>query len=347
MTRTPISSTSAPGSDSLQPRHQPSRREWLVKAGALAGVAMSGAVTSTAWAQTYPSHPLRMVVPLPAGGVTDVMARLIAQKLGELWGQTVIVDNKGGAGTIIGTQAVAKSAPDGYTFGMVISAHTINPSMHKDLPYDTVNDFTPLTQVGFAVMALVAHKDFPANDVAGLIREAKAKPGIPYASLGIGTATQLAGELLKVKTGIDLTHVPYPGSAPAYNDLLSGRVPVGFVVLESAVQHVKAGNLKVLAITNAKRSKIYPDYPTIGETIPGYALESMFGFVGPKGMPPAIAAKLSHDLIQVLQVPATRNRMGELGTEVVASQPKEFDAFIRSQITMWEPLVKASGAKIE
>jgi tripartite-type tricarboxylate transporter receptor subunit TctC len=289
-----------------------------------------------------------MIVPMPPGGATDGMARIIAQKLSTRWGQSVVVDNRAGAGAIIGTQAVARSTPDGYTFGLVISSHTINPSLRDNLPYDTVRDFTPLTQIGSSVIALVAHPGFAAKDVAGLIAAAKAQPGrLEYASLGVGTSTHVAGELLKVRTGIDMVHVPYNGSAPAYNDLLPGRVKVGFVILESALPHIEAGRLKMLAITNARRTAFHPEFPTIGETVPGYEFVSIFGFVAPAGLPPAVTRKLSSDLIAVIRQPDVVHQMNEWGTEVVASQPDEFGRFIVSEIDKTRVVVKAANIHLD
>lgn len=322
-----------------------SRRDALRTASAFA---VSALLSRHALAADFPSRPLRMVIPLPPGGATDVVGRLMALKLGELWNQSVIVDNKPGAGTIVGTQAIARAPADGYTFGIVISAFTINPSLRTDLPYDAVKDFAPLSLLGFPVIALVAIPSFPADDVTGLIEKARATPGaVSYASLGIGTATHLAGELINVRTKAGMVHIPYNGSAPAYNDLLSGRVPVGFVLLDSALPHVKAGKLKVLGITNAHRSRIYPDYPTIGETIPGYSLESLFGFVAPAGLPAPVAAKLSGDLVKVMQMPDVRHRLAELSVEPVGSTATDFAATIRSEITKWAPVVKAAGIKAE
>lgn len=325
-------------------------RRGLLRAGA--ALAASGALPLRALAQepasAFPSHPVKMVIPLPPGGATDVIGRLLGQKLGELWRQSVIVDNNPGAGTIVGTQAIARAPADGYTFGIVISAFTINPSLRNDLPYDATKDFTPLSLLGFPVIALVAIPSFPANDVAGLIAKARAKPGsVSYASLGIGTATHLAGEMMNVRAETGMVHIPYNGSAPAYNDLLSGRVQVGFVLLDSALPHVKAGKLKVLAVTNAKRSRIYPDYPTVGETIPGYSLESLFGFVAPRGLPAPIAAKLSGDIVKVIQLPEVRQRLAELSVEPVGSSAAEFEATIRSEIVKWAPVVKAAGVKAD
>jgi tripartite-type tricarboxylate transporter receptor subunit TctC len=333
--------------DKSQP--QTSRRTVLRALGAFAGgMSLLGTARAEESAASFPSRPVRMVIPLPPGGATDVVGRLIGEKLGELWHQSVVIDNKPGAGTIVGSQLIAKAPADGYTFGMAISALTINPSLRTDLPYDAAKDFTPLTLLGFPVIALVAHPSFPAHDVAGLIATARAKPGsVSYASLGVGTATHLAGELMNVREHTAMVHIPYNGSAPAYNDLLSGRVPVGFVLLDSALPHVKAGKLKVLAITNAHRSKIYPDYPTIGETVPGYSLESLFGFIAPRGLPDAIAAKLSNDLVKVIGMPDVRQRLAALSIEPVGSSSAEFAAVIRSEIVKWAPIVKASGAKVE
>jgi tripartite-type tricarboxylate transporter receptor subunit TctC len=327
-----------------------SRRSTLRIAGA--GALCLGALGRFAHAEesaaVFPSRSLRMIVPLPPGGATDAIARLVGEKLGQMWNQSLVIDNRPGAGTIVGTQQIARAPADGYTFGMVISAFTINPSLRKDLPYDAARDFTPLTLLGFPVIALVANPSFAPNDVAALIAAAHAKPGsISFASLGVGTATHLAGELMNVKASTGMVHVPYNGSAPAYNDLLSGRIPIGFVLLDSALPHVKAGKLKVLAITNAHRSRIYPDYPTVSETIPGYAIESLFGFVAPRGVPAPIAGKLSTDLVKVIAMPDVRQRLTELSVEPVGSSAQEFEATIRSEIAKWGPVARASGVKLE
>ena len=299
-------------------------------------------------AKAFPDKPVRIVVPLPPGGATDVMARLIAQKLGERWGQPVVLEHKPGGGTVIGTQAVAAAPPDGHIIGVVISAYTINPSLRKDLPYDTLRDLAPLTQIGNTVLALVAIPAFPADDLRGLLAEAKKKPGeLAYASLGVGTATHLSGELLKIRGGVDLLHVPYPGSAPAYKDMLGGRVPLGFVVLQSALPHVKAGRLKVIGITGAKRSAVYPEFPALAETLPGYVVESMFGLVAPGATPKDVVRRISADAGAVLRDPAMTARFTELGIEIVASSPEEFGAFIRAEIEKWAPVVRASGARAE
>ena len=305
-------------------------------------------LASAAAAQSFPSRAVKLVVPLAPGGASDVIARLIAHKLSEQWGQPVVLENKPGGGTVLGAQAVASAPPDGHTIGLVISAFTINPSLRKDLPYDTLKDFAPLTQIGNTVLALVANAAFPADDLRGLLAEAKKRPGeFAYASLGVGTSTHLAGELLKIRGGVDLLHVPYSGSAPAYKDMLGGRVPLGFVVLQSALPHVRAGRLKVIGITGAKRSAVYPEYPALGEALPGYSMESMFGLVAPGATPKDLVRKISTDAAGVLRDPAMKARFADLGVEIVASAPEEFGAFIRSEIDKWAPVVKASGAKAE
>jgi len=297
-------------------------------------------------ARDFPERPVRLIVPLPPGGATDVVARLVAQKLSDAWGQPVVLEHKPGGGTVIGAQAVATAPPDGHTLGIVISALTINPSLRKDLPYDTLKDFAPLTQIGNTVMALVAAADFPAGDLRGLIAEAKKAPGaIAYASLGVGTGTHLAGELLKMRAGVDLLHVPYAGSAPAYKDMLGGRVPLGFVLLQSALPHVKAGRLKVIGVTSAKRSDAYPEFPALAEALPGYSVDSMFGLVAPGATPKDLVRRIGADAGAALRDPALKARLAELGIDVVASSPDEFGAFIRAEIGKWTPVVKASGAQ--
>ena len=312
----------------------------------LAGLAAL-VLAAAALAQPFPSRPVRLIVPLPPGGATDVVARLLAQKLEAAWEQPIVLEHKPGGGTVIGAQAVASAPPDGHTLGIVISAFTINPTLRRDLPYDTLKDFAPITQIGNSVMALVGVPGAP-DDLRALIAEAKKKPGeLAYASLGVGTGTHLAGELLKMRAGIDLLHVPYPGSAPAYKDLLAGRVPLGFVLLQSALPHVRAGRLKVLGVTTARRSDAYPEFRALAEELPGFSVDSMFGLVAPGATPRPIVAKISADAAAALRAPVLKARFAELGLEPVGSTPEEFGAFLRAEIAKWAPVVRASGAKPE
>ena len=325
-----------------------SRRNALKQLGAL-GVSMVAPIAAGQGGAALhkPSRPVRLISPLLAGGATDAIVRPIGARLSELWGQPVIVENKPGGGTIIGTLAVATAPADGHTFGVAISALTVNPSLHSDLPYDTFKDITPITQIGSVTGVVVAHPSFEPNNLEELIALARAKPGsISYATLGIGTAAHIVSELLKVRKGIDMVHIPYSGSSAAYRELIPGRVPVGFVLLESAQPHVQAGKLKVLAITDIKRNKIYPQYPTIEETVPGLGYESVFGFIGPRNLPPAILNAMNADIVRVLQEPQTRLRLERQAMNIVASSPSEFAAVIRREVDYWKQAVKESGAHV-
>lgn len=294
-----------------------------------------------------PTRPVKLVSPLLAGGATDAIVRPIAQRLSELWGQPVVVENHPGGGTVIGTQAVVSAAPDGLTFGVAISALTINPSLRNDLPYDTFRDVTPITHIGSLTGALIAHPSFAPNNVAELVALAKAKPGsISWASLGVGTGGHITGELLCKRAGIDMVHVPFNGSSAAYRDILPGRVPIGFVVLESAQQHIKAGKLKLLAVSDRHRNKLYPQVPTIAETVPGVGFESVFGFIGPRGLPGEIAAAMHADVVKVLADADLRQRLQDQCMDVVGGSPAEFGKTIRREVEYWKAAVKESGAHV-
>ena len=303
---------------------------------------------SASHAQAFPTKPVTLIVPLPAGGATDVLARVLGQRLQEAWGQTVVVDFRPGGGTVVGTQAVARSAPDGHTLGIILSAHSANPSLRKSLPYDTLKDLAGVARIGWSVVALVAVSGFEADDVKGLLALARRKPGeLQYASLGVGTSTHFAGELLKSTAGIDLLHVPYNGSAPAYRDLLGGRVPLAFVIMNSAQPHVRAGKLKVLGVTNARRSETYPDYPTVGESVPGYEITSWFGLVAAGATPAPLLQRLSADLVRVLESADMRAKLAELGVDAAPLGGSAFDAFIRAEMDRLGKLARQSGAKLD
>lgn len=309
----------------------------------------TGTATAAAGGDTAfrPKRTVRLISPLLAGGATDAIIRPIAARLGERWGQTVVVDNRPGGGTIIGTQAVVQAPPDGHTFGVVISAFTVNPGLHDNLPYDTFTDVTPITQIGVVSGALVAHPEFPVRTIDELVALAKTRPGqISYASLGVGTAAHITAELLKVRKGIDLIHVPYSGSSAAYRDLLPGRVPLGFVVLESALPHIQAGKLRLVCLTDARRNRLYPDVPVIEESVPGLGYESVFGLIGPRGLAPALTRALNADIVAVLREPEIRARLLQQSMTVVASSPAEFAALIRRDVGYWKKAVKESGAHV-
>lgn len=320
-------------------------RRALLKGAAALAAAFS--LPASAQSAFRPTRPVKLVSPLLAGGATDAIVRPIALKLGELWGQPVVVENHPGGGTVIGTQNVVNAAPDGHTFGVAISALTINPSLRNDLPYDTFKDVTPIAHIGNVSGALVAHPSFPANTVAELVALAKAKPGtISWASLGVGTGGHITGELLRKRAGIDIVHIPFNGSSAAYRDILPGRVPVGFVVLESALPHVKSGKLKLLALSDRQRNKLHPQLPTIAETVPGVGFESVFGFIGPRGLPAETAKAMHADVAKVLAEADVRKRLEEQSMDIVAGTPGEFATVIRREVDFWKQAVKESGAHV-
>jgi tripartite-type tricarboxylate transporter receptor subunit TctC len=299
-------------------------------------------------AQEYPRGVVKLVIPFPPGGPTDVMGRIVAQKLQEVWGTGVIVENKPGAGTSIGTDAVAKSAPDGQTIGMVITAYMINPSLQSKLPFDTLKDLANVTQLVTQHVVLVANPKEPFNTVAELIAYAKKNPGkLTYASPGSGTSAHLAGELLKGEAGIDMVHVPYKGSGPAQVDLVAGRVDVMMDVYHSAKPQVEAGRLKVIALAAPQRPAGLSQYPVIAETVPGVSVTSLFGLVVPSATPRAIVNKIYTDSAKVLAMPDVRERLAGLGLEVVASTPEQFDAFVRSEIAKWAKVIKDNNIKAD
>jgi tripartite-type tricarboxylate transporter receptor subunit TctC len=299
-------------------------------------------------AQEYPKGVVKLVIPFPPGGPTDVMGRIVAQKLQEVWGTGVIVDNKPGAGTSIGTDAVAKSAPDGQTIGMVITAYMINPSLQSKRSFDTLKDLTNVTQLVTQHVVLVANPKAPFNTVAELIAYAKKNPGkLTYASPGSGTSAHLAGELLKGEAGIDMVHVPYKGSGPAQVDLVAGRVDLMMDVYHSAKPQVEAGKLKVIALAAPQRPAGLSQYPVIAETVPGVSVTSLFGLVVPSATPRAIVNRIYTDSAKVLAMPDVRERLAGLGLEVVASTPEQFDAFVRSEIAKWAKVIKDNNIKAD
>ena len=316
------------------------RRRTLLKTAAALAVAPSLASAQGAW----PNRPVKLVVPFGAGGATDIIARLISQKLGDLWGQSVVVDYKPGAGTVLGTDFVAKSAPDGYTMGMVITAHVINPSLRASMPFDTLKDLSGVSLVAISHILLAATPSLEANNIRELIALAKKTP-LSYATPGTGTSMHLAGELLKTLAGIDMVHVPYKGGSAAYPDVIAGRVPLLFDPMFASMGHVKAGRMKAIAITSSERAASNPEIGTIAEAVPGFDVKSISGVVVPAATPRDIVRKARADIGRVLAMTDVKNRMAEVGMEPAATAPEAFDAFIRREIERWAPVVKASGAK--
>jgi tripartite-type tricarboxylate transporter receptor subunit TctC len=315
------------------------RRKWLAFAGLAVAIAW---VAAPAGAQDYPSRPIHLIVPFTPGGGTDLVARAVAAKAGQLLGGSIVVDNRAGAGGTIGTEFVARADPDGYTLGLVSGSHVINSSIYPHLPYDTVRDFAPVTQLVAAPGILVTTKSLPVQNVGDLIKLAKSEPGkLFFASAGIGTPPHLAGELFKNMAGIDVGHVPYKGNAPVLTDLISGRVAFSFPTLPSAMPYVKNGTLRALGVTSAKRSPSAPDIPTIAEAgLPGYEATSWYGVVAPAKTPPAIVAKINDAFVRALQDPSVKKVLANLGLDSVGSTPAEFAARINTDMTKWAAVIK-------
>jgi tripartite-type tricarboxylate transporter receptor subunit TctC len=318
----------------------------LVLALGPAGTHAAQAADSTA----FPSHSVKLVVPFPAGGPLDAVGRAIAQQLGDAWGQSVVVDNRPGAGGNIGADLVAKSPPDGYTVVMgALSTHAVNPSLYKSMPYDAVKDFAPITLVAITPNVLVVNQDLPVHSVQELIAYAKAHPGkLSVGSRRNGSAGHLAGELFKVDTGVDMVHVPYRGAAPAMQALLAGDTQLMFDNLASAMTQVKAGKLRALAVTTAKRSPLVPELPTMVEAgLEDFDISTWFGLLAPAGTPPAIVARWNAEVTRILKAPDMRERLARQGAEAAPTTPGEFARFIAAEVPKYARIVKASGAKVD
>ena len=286
-----------------------------------------------------------MIVPFTPGTL-DVLARSIGQKLTEKYGQTVVVENRPGAGTIVGTEILSKSTPDGYTVLLITTTFVINPSLHKKLPYDPVRDFAPITQLDSVANILVVNPTMPAASVKDLIALAKAKPGeLTYASPGSGSAPHIATELMKSMAGIDIVHVPYKGIPEAATDIIAGRVTMLMTTTASAASYLKAGRLRALAVSSRKRVAAMPDIPTMAETLPGYEADAFRGVVAPAGVPKPIIEQLAADIAAAIKQPDIRQRLIADGSDPVGSTPQAFAAFLKSEMAKWGKVVKESGAR--
>ncbi len=312
--------------------------------------ALLAAAACAVQAQTpYPARQVRIIVPYAPGGISDVMNRILAQKLSEAWGQPVVVDNRTGGATNIAAEIVARAAPDGYTLFNVTTANTVNMTLYSRLSYDTVKDFAPVTLLISVPNVIVLHPSTPAKSVKELIALAKAKPGaLTYGTTGIASSGQLAGELFKMMAGVDLVHVPYKGGAPAVTALISGEVAMGFNTVPTSLPQIRAGKLRALAITSAKRSPLLPDLPTVAEAgLPGYELTAWQGLAAPAGIPPAVAAKLHADATRAITRPDVRERLASLGVDVITNTPPEFAKFIKADIATYAKLVKSLDLKAD
>lgn len=307
-------------------------------------------VSSTAvHCQTYPNKPIRIVVPSSAGGGADVIARLLAQKLSDLLGQQVIVDNRPGAGNIIGTEAVAKAVPDGYTLLLAINNHAINASLYQKLPYDPLKDFAPISLIVKIPHILIVHPSLPVKSVQDLIRLARAKPGqINYSSAGNGTAAHFAAELFKLNAKIQITHIPYKSLSAAVIDVMAGAVQMMFPSAVTAIGQIRAGKLRALAVTTAKRFQAIPELPTLNESgAPGYEFSSWFGLLAPAAAPPAVITQLSQGIAQIVRSNEVQTRLTDDGSDPVGSTPGEYGAFLKAEVETYAKLVKEIGLKID
>ena len=302
---------------------------------------------STGSGQAFPARPVRYVMPLPAGQETDVFARILARRLSEGLGQNVIVDNRPGGGTVIGTDLAAKAAPDGYTLVHVLTAHAINPTLQPKLPYDTLKDFACVSHLGNFSSVLVAHPSFPAKNLADLVRLAQAQPGkFVYATGPIGTTNHILGETLNVAAGIRLQHIAYKGGGPAVQALLAGDVPLVANVVLEMLPYIRTGRVRTIAVMGPKRTASLPDVPTIGESLPAYKSGASFwALVTRAGTPAAVIKRLNADVAKAMQAADVRERVAQMDIEAIASTPAQCEAFLRAEIKTWGSIVRASGAK--
>ncbi|MGJ7484863.1 Bug family tripartite tricarboxylate transporter substrate binding protein [Variovorax sp. LT2P21] len=304
-------------------------------------LALGAVALPTAWAQSYPTKPIRLVVPFPAAGATDLFARTLSQKMGEKLGTTIVIDNKPGAGGAIGSDLAAKAPADGYTLLLATtSTHSIGPAINPRLPYDTVRDFTPIAHVGDAPSIMLVPNSSPAKTVREWIELAKKNPGkLNYASSGNGTIVQLTAELFKSQAGVFVTHIPYKGTALAIPDLISAKVDVLFDSLPTGMPHVREGRLRALGVTSLKRSPLAPDVPPIADVLPGFESNTWFGLYGPKGLPPELVARVNTAANQALTDPEVKDKLSRLGIEPTTSTPAQFASMVAQDAGKWKKII--------
>ena len=304
---------------------------------------------AAAAAQAYPTKPIRIICAFPVGGIADIYARIIGQRVAESWGQPVLVENRAGAGGTIAAETVAKAAPDGYTLVMgAVGTHAVNVSLFSKLPYDPVRDFSAIALVLEAEGLLVVHPSIAAGNVAELIALARARPGaLSFASAGVGTASHLAGELFKSMAGVDMTHVPYKGNVPAITDLLAGQTALLFATMPTVLPHAKAGKLRALATIGASRAAATPELPTVGESLTGFEVNNWIGLFAPAATPPEIVRRWNGEVMRIMRSADIQARLPGEGARFSANTPEQFSEFVKAEIAKWAPVVKASGARVE
>ncbi len=306
-------------------------------------------VASQGFAQDYPTKPIRFIVPYPPGGGTDVIARIVQPRLSENLGQPIVIDNRGGAGGAVGTDAAAKSAPDGYTFLFTLSSHTINPLLYR-LNYDVEQDFVPVTMIVSVPQLIAANPQVPVNTLREMVIAAKERPGAySFASVGNGTPSHIAGELLKLKAGIDMVHIPYKGGAPAVADTMSGQVPFLIVTAPAALSQVRAGRLRALAVTTLKRTSAAPEIPTVAEALdmPDYEVDSWYALFAPAKTLPAIVSRMQKEVARVVYLPDVRQKLLEQGADAVGSTPEELDMAVKAELKRWAQVIRDAKIKLE
>lgn len=316
---------------------------------AAAALVILAASAGSALAQAWPNRPIRMVVPYTPGGYTDLMARLVGQKISDALGQPVIFENKPGANAIIGTEVVAKAAPDGYTFGTVIAAHAVNATLNPKLPYDTQKDLTYVSLMSSAPLIMIAHPSLPANNIKELIALAKAKPGeLNFASSGVGAAAHLTMEMFKSRVGIDMQHIPYKGTAGALQDIVGGRINVMFDIVGPLMPQVRSGNAKAIVVTAKERIPAAPDVPTMAEQgVPDFVSGTWAGIIAPAGLPKEIVERVSAEAKKALADPAMKEKLAEQGIVAVGSTPEEFRVFVDEEILRWRKVITDANIKME
>jgi tripartite-type tricarboxylate transporter receptor subunit TctC len=300
-------------------------------------------------AQDWPAKAVRFIVPYPPGGGTDVIARILQQRLSEALGQTIVIENRGGAGGALGTEAAAHAAPDGYTFLFTLSSHTINPLLYK-LNYDVERDFTPVTLIVSVPQLIATQPGAPIKTMQDVVAMAKAQPGtLNFASVGNGTPSHIAGELLKLKTGIDIVHIPYKGGGPAVADALGGQVSMAIVTMPAAISHVRAGKLRALAVTTLKRNPGAPEIPTVAEAlkIPDYEVDSWYAMFAPAKTPPAIVARMQQEVARTIQLPDVKQKLLEQGGDTVGSTPEHLERVVKAELRKWAEVIHAAKIKVD
>jgi len=313
---------------------------------AVHALAVAAWCCGAALAQDYPNHPVRIIVPFAAGGPADVYARFLGQRLQEALGQPFVVDDRPGGGSVVGTDAAAKSAPDGYTLLLMSNTHTVNESLMPNKPFALSRDFVPVAPINYSDLVMVVHPSVAAKSVAEFIALAKTQPGkLNYASSGPGTPYHMAGELFKAMAGVDIVHVPYRGSSGARTDIIGGQVQMMFDAVTTMSEHVKAGQVRALGTSGKTRSTVLPDVPTVAETVPGYEATIWLGIVAPKGTPPAIVTRLNAEITKIVRRPDVRRDWAAQGAVAMTMTPDEFGKYISDDIVKWERIVKISGAK--